>query len=116
MTVRHMHRHVAMSCPPKGKAGIGPQPFFRSSFLKAKTMAGQKFAVGQFVEFDKSATPAFKPIGPYEVVRAQPADDPRLRAYRIKSKAEPFERSVKEYEILAIPPTPAESLVRRNEH
>ena len=38
-------------------------------------MAGQKFAVGQFVEFDKSATPAFKPIGPYEVVRVQPADD-----------------------------------------
>jgi hypothetical protein len=45
----------------------------------------------------------------------QPADDPRLRAYRIKSKAEPFERSVKEYEILAIPQTPAESVVRRNE-
>ena len=68
-------------------------------------MAGQKFAVGQFVEFEKSATPAFKPIGPYEVLRVQPADDARLRAYRIKSKAEPFERSVKEYEILAIPET-----------
>jgi hypothetical protein len=79
-------------------------------------MAGQKFAVGQFVEFDKSATPAFKPIGPYEVLRVQPADDPRLRVYRIKSKAEPFERSVKEYEILAIHQTPAESLVRRNEN
>ena len=36
-------------------------------------------------------------------VQRQPADDPRLRAYRIKSKVEPFERSVREYEILAIP-------------
>jgi len=58
-------------------------------------MAGQKFAVGQLVEFEKSATPAFKPIGPYEVLRVQTADDVRLRAYRIKSKAEPFERSVR---------------------
>ena len=78
-------------------------------------MSGQKFAVGQLVAFDKSATPAFKPIGPFEVLRVQPGDDVRLRAYRIKSKAEPFERSVKEYEILAIPQTPAESVVRRNE-
>ena len=79
-------------------------------------MAGQKFAVGQLVEFEKSATPALKPLGPYEVLRVQPADDPRLRAYRIKSKAEPFERSVKEYEILAIPEAPDESLVRRTEY
>jgi hypothetical protein len=41
----------------------------------------------------------------YEVLRVQSADDVRLRAYRIKSKAEPFERSVREYEILAIPET-----------
>jgi hypothetical protein len=75
-------------------------------------MAGQKFAVGQFVEFDKSATPAFKPIGPYVVLQVQPADDPRLRAYRIKSKAEPFERSVKEYEILAIPQPPEDASCR----
>jgi hypothetical protein len=45
----------------------------------------------------------------------QPADHARLRAYRIKSKAEPFERSVKEYEILAMPETPDESLVRRTD-
>jgi len=30
----------------------------------------------------------------------QPADDVRLRAYLIKSKAEPFERSAREYEIV----------------
>jgi hypothetical protein len=46
----------------------------------------------------------------------QPADDAGLRAYRIKSKSEPFERSVKEYEILAMPETPDESLVRRTEY
>ena len=88
---------------------------FRARFLKAKTMAGQKFAVGQLVEFEKSATPALKPLGPYEVLRVQPADDARLRAHRIKSKAEPFERSVKEYEILAMPETPDELLVRRTD-
>ena len=66
-------------------------------------MTGQKFSVGQLVEFEKSATPVLKPIGPYEVLRVQPADDVRLRAYRIKSKAEPFERSAREYEIVASP-------------
>jgi hypothetical protein len=65
-------------------------------------MAEQKFTVGQLVEFEKSATPAMKPTGPFEVLRVQPADDVRLRAYRIKSKAEPFERSAREYEIVAI--------------
>lgn len=65
-------------------------------------MAGQKFTVGQLVEFEKSSMPAMKPTGPFEVLRVQPADDVRLRAYRIKSKAEPFERSAREYEIVAI--------------
>ena len=32
------------------------------------------------------------------------ADDVRSRTYRIKSKAEPFERSAKEYEIVAVRP------------
>ena len=64
-------------------------------------MSGEKFTVGQFVEFATTAMPAPKPIGPYEILRIQPADDVRLRAYRIKSKAEPFERSAKEYEIVA---------------
>ena len=74
-------------------------------------MSGQKFAVGQLVEFEKSATPAPKPIGPFEVLRVQPADDVRLRAYRIKSKAEPFERSAREYEIVAVPDIPGEPQV-----
>ncbi len=77
-------------------------------------MTGQKFTVGQLVEFEKSATPAFKPSGPYEVVRVQPADDVRLRAYRIKSKTEPFERSAREYEIVAILGVPDEAQVFAN--
>jgi hypothetical protein len=79
-------------------------------------MAGQKFTVGQLVEFEKSATPAMKPTGPFEVLRVQPADDVRLRAYRIKSKAEPFERSAREYEIVAIRDIPDEPPVWRSEH
>lgn len=72
-------------------------------------MDGPKFTVGQLVEFEKSAKPAPKPVGPYEVVRVQPADDVRLRAYRIKSKAEAFERSAKEYEIVAVVELPGEA-------
>ncbi len=65
-------------------------------------MAQHKFAVGQLVDFDMKIGPAWKPNGPYEVVRVQPADDVRSRTYRIKSKAEAFERSAKEYEIIAV--------------
>ena len=57
-----------------------------------------------------------KPTGPFEVLRVQPADDVRLRAYRIKSKAEPFERSAREYEIVAIRDIPDEPQVWRSEH
>jgi hypothetical protein len=42
-------------------------------------MTGQKFSVGQLVEFEKDATPVLKPIGPFEVLRVRPADDVRLR-------------------------------------
>ena len=76
-------------------------------------MVGQKFSVGQFVEFEKSSTSAPKPTGPYEVLRVQLADDMRLRAYRIKSKSEPFERSARESEIVAVPEEPQ---VWRTEH
>jgi hypothetical protein len=78
-------------------------------------MIGHKFAVGQFVEFEKSATPWPKAIGPFEVLRVQPGDDARLRAYRIKSKAEPFERSAREYEIVATPDLPEEPQVWRTQ-
>ncbi len=65
-------------------------------------MTQHKFAIGQLVDYDPKTGAAWKPSGPYEVVRVQPADDPQFRAYRIKSKAEPFERSAKEHEIVAV--------------
>jgi hypothetical protein len=42
------------------------------------------------------------------VTRVLPAEDVRSRTYRIKSKAEPFERSAKEYEIVAVQPATSE--------
>ena len=70
-------------------------------------MTRHKFAIGQIVDFDTRITPMPRPGGPYQVVRILPAEDVRSQTYRIKSKAEPFERSAKEYEILAVglPPT-----------
>ena len=65
-------------------------------------MAPHKFAVGQIVDFDARVASKPKPNGPYEIVRVLPADDETSRTYRIKSKAEPFERSAKEYEIVAV--------------
>ena len=65
-------------------------------------MTRHKFAVGQIVDFDSKITPSPRPAGPFEVVRVLPAEDAHSRTYRIKSKSEPFERSAKEYEIVAV--------------
>jgi hypothetical protein len=65
-------------------------------------MAAQKFAVGQLVDFDTRNSPARKPTGPYAIVRVLPLEDGAFRSYHIKSVAEPFERSAKEYEIVAV--------------
>jgi hypothetical protein len=67
-------------------------------------MSQHKFAIGQIVDFDTRLAPMPRPTGPYEVTRVLPAEDARTQAYRIKSKAEPFERSAKEYEIVAVQP------------
>ena len=66
-------------------------------------MAAQKFAIGELVDFDNRHSPARKPVGPYAVTRVLPLEDGSFRTYRIKSPAEPFERSAKEYEIIAAP-------------
>jgi hypothetical protein len=63
-------------------------------------MIRRKFAIGQIVDFDARVMP--RPSGPFEVVRALPAENANSPTYRIKSKSEPFERSVKEYEIVAV--------------
>ena len=65
-------------------------------------MTGHKFAIGQTVRFDTKVTPLARPGGPYEVTRVLPAEDAQSQTYRIKSKAEPFERIAKEYEIVAV--------------
>jgi hypothetical protein len=72
-------------------------------------MIEHKFAVGQFVDFDKKLTPSPRPAGPYEVTRVLPAENADAQTYRIKSKAEPFERSAKEYEIVAVEPAASET-------
>ena len=72
-------------------------------------MTRHKFAIGQIVDFDTRVTPLPRPSGPYEVTRVLPAEDVRSRTYRIKSKAEPFERSAKEYEIIAVEPAAGET-------
>lgn len=65
-------------------------------------MTRHKFEIGQIVDFDSKITPATRPAGPFEVVRVLPAENAQSRTYRIKSKSEPFERSAKEYEIVAV--------------
>jgi hypothetical protein len=71
-------------------------------------MIGHKFAVGQYVDYDRKLTPSPRPAGPYEVTRVLPAENAETQTYRIKSKAEPFERSAKEYEIVAVEPAVSE--------
>jgi len=71
-------------------------------------MIGHKFAVGQFVDYDRKLTPSPRPAGPYEVTRVLPTENAETQTYRIKSKAEPFERSAKEYEIVAVEPVASE--------
>jgi hypothetical protein len=65
-------------------------------------MIRHKFAVGQVVDFEARSAPLPRPNGPYEVVRVLPVEDNRPRAYRIKSAAEPFERSAIEHEIVSV--------------
>ena len=65
-------------------------------------MTGHKFAIGQIVRFDTKVTSLARPGGPFQVTRVLPAEDAQSQTYRIKSKAEPFERIAKEYEIVAV--------------
>ena len=65
-------------------------------------MAPHKFKIGQTVEFDAPTAQRLRASGPFEVTRVLPADDVRSVTYRIRSKAEPFERSVMEYQLVAV--------------
>jgi hypothetical protein len=59
-----------------------------------------KFVVGQAVDFNKRYP--WMSGGPYEVVRVLPADQDDSPTYRVKSQAEPFARSAKEADLVAI--------------
>ena len=72
-------------------------------------MSGPRFAIGQAVDFEKTASTS-RAKGPYEVVRVLPAEGANPRTYRVKSKVEPFERAANEYDLVAVggPPSKLE--------
>ena len=59
-----------------------------------------KFSVGQAVDFNKKYP--WMSGGPYEVVSVLPVDEHDSPTYRVKSKAEPFARSAKEADLVAV--------------
>ena len=59
-----------------------------------------KFAVGQAVDFNRKLR--WMSGGPYEVVRVLPADQDDSPTYRVKSQTEPFARSAKEADLVAV--------------
>ena len=72
-------------------------------------MSGPKFVIGQSVDFERT-TLGSRANGPYEVTRVLPADARNSCTYRVKSKVEPFERAVNEYDLIAVAAPPSERL------
>jgi len=73
-----------------------------------------KFAIGQFVDFERNNTSMSRGRGPYEVTRVLPADGANSPMYRLKSRAEPFERVASEYDLFPVdgpPPVRAAAAV-----
>ena len=62
-------------------------------------MAQHKFKVGDLVTYARSFIK--QPAGPFEIVRLMPTDTPEP-TYRIKSKAEQYDRVVREFEIAPV--------------
>jgi hypothetical protein len=69
-------------------------------------MTPHKFVIGQAVDFNSRLPSMSRPVGPFEVVSALPADEGNSPTYRVKSKAEPFTRAVKEIDLVAVDPPP----------
>ena len=65
-------------------------------------MNSPKFAIGQFVDFDRNTTSMSRARGPYEVTRVLPADGANSPMYRVKSKVEPFERVASEHDLFPV--------------
>jgi hypothetical protein len=79
-------------------------------------VSSHKFAIGQFVDFEGNTTSMSRARGPYEVVRVLPVDETNSPTYRVKSKAEPFERTAKEHDLVPVglpPPAGAAAAIRR---
>jgi hypothetical protein len=65
-------------------------------------MTRHKFTIGQTVDFARRVQSISRPTGPYEVVGVLPADEADFPTYRVKSQAEPFARSAKETDLIAV--------------
>ena len=65
-------------------------------------MIRHKFAIGQAVDFNRRVTSISRSSGPYEVVGVLPTDDANSPTYRVKSKAEPFSRTAREIDLVAV--------------
>ena len=63
-------------------------------------MSNPKFAIGQFVDFDRNTRLTSKATGPYEVTRVLPVDGANSPIYHVKSKVEPFERAASERDLV----------------
>jgi hypothetical protein len=65
-------------------------------------VSSHKFAIGQFVDFERNTASMSRARGPYEVVQVLPVDESNSPTYRIKSAAEPFERTAKEHDLVPV--------------
>ena len=74
-------------------------------------MSRHKFAIGQAVDFEKRITSVSRASGPYEVVGVLPADEANSPTYRVKSKAEPFSRTAREIDLVAVGAAPSRQAV-----
>ena len=71
-------------------------------------MTRHKFTIGQAVDFERRVPSMSRPNGPYEVVGMLPVDEANSPTYRVKSKAEPFARTAREIDLVAVGLAPSE--------
>ncbi len=65
-------------------------------------MTLHKFVIGQAVDFDRKLPSMSRPSGPFEVVSVLPVDADNSPTYRVKSKAEAFARTAREFDLVAV--------------
>jgi hypothetical protein len=82
--------------------------FVPESQRGAQIMTRHKFAIGQAVDFNRRLPAMSRPSGPYEVIGVLPVDEANSPTYRVKSKAEPFVRTAREIDLVAVGSAPCE--------